>query len=70
MVFGWAASRIEGAGEPWGSDEGPWCMENGLERGGVDGPREKTLSLLAMGSMQVMTEAWLLLAARAEPGEV
>ena len=31
-------------------------MENGLERGGVDGPREKTLSLLVIESMVAIAE--------------
>ena len=54
-MLGAETSRWDGAGETWGSLDGPgmcgtiWnCNEDG---GGVEGPREKTLSLGAMGSI-------------------
>lgn len=59
-MLGAETSRWDGAGETWGSLDGPgmcgtiWnCNEDG---GGVEGPREKTLSLV-MGSMDAIAQS-------------
>ena len=67
-MLGAADSRMDGAGEPWGSEGWLGCIPN-CWGGGVDGPREKTLSLDAMGSMSAIAEAKELALSRGRGGE-